>query len=105
MGCRRWRTRLAELERLLPKPLPPEDPQREKRRRLVRQRLVRLCKEACPLLTGEEQIKVAEALRQWAETEQGPYAWWFRDLFRGLWQILAGKTDFFICHRDERLKS
>ena len=36
-----------------------------------------------PLLTEEEQIKVAEALRQWAETEQGPYAWWFRELFHG----------------------
>ena len=81
MGCRRWRTRLAELERHLPKPLPLEDPQREKRRLLVGQRLVRLCKEACSLLTEEEQIKVAESLRQWAEAEQGPYARWFRELF------------------------
>ena len=83
MGCRRWRTRLAELERCLPKPLLLEDPQREKRRLLVGQRLVRLCEQACELMTQEEQIDVAEGFKQWAEAVGGPYRWWFRDLFQG----------------------
>jgi hypothetical protein len=46
-------------------------------------RLVRLYEQACQLMTEEEQIKVAEAFRQWVEAQQGPYAWWFRALFGG----------------------
>jgi hypothetical protein len=77
------RSRLAELERLLPKPPIPEDAERKKLRRQVQQRLDRLCQEACRLLTEEQARSVEEALRQWVDARWGPYARWFRELLGG----------------------
>jgi hypothetical protein len=83
MRHRQWRKRLEKLDVLLP-PAPTVDVQeRQKRRRQVAHRLVRLCEQACELMTQEEQINVAEGFKQWAEAQGGPYRWWFRDLFQG----------------------
>jgi hypothetical protein len=83
MRHRQWRKRLAKLDVILPQAPTVDVQERQKRRRQVVRRLVRLCEQACELMIEGEQISVAEGFRQWAEAERGPYAWWFRDLFQG----------------------
>jgi hypothetical protein len=83
MRHRQWRKRLAKLDVLLPQAPTVDLQERQERRRQVSRRLIRLCEQACELMTEEEQINVAEGFRQWAETEEGPYACWFRALFCG----------------------
>jgi len=83
MRHRQWRKRLAKLDVLLPQAPTVDVQKRQKRRREVVRRLVRLCEQACELMSEEEQINVAEGFKQWAEAERGPYRWWFRDLFQG----------------------
>ena len=83
MRHRQWRKRLAKLDVLLPQAPTVDVKERQIRCRQVVRRLARLCEQACELMTEGEQIKVAEGFRQWVEAEQGPYAWWFRELFQG----------------------
>jgi hypothetical protein len=82
MGYRQLRTRVAKLERQLPKP-PPQDKQRKKQLRHLDRRLTQLCEKASQLMTTEEATKIHEALREWSESSQGPYANWFGELLNG----------------------
>jgi hypothetical protein len=82
MGYRQLRTRVAKLERQLPKP-PPLDKQRERRLRQLDRRLTELCKKASHLMTAEEIEKISEALTEWDESSQGPYAKWLDGLLNG----------------------
>jgi len=83
MPHRQWRKRLAKLDELLPHPPTVDVQERQKRRRLVMRRLVRLYEQACALMTEGEQISVAKGFKQWAEARRGPYARWFRELLQG----------------------
>ena len=83
MRHRHRRKRLARLDLLLPQAPTIDIEERQKRRRQVVSRLFRLCEQACELMTEKEQIKMAEGIKQWAEAGQGPYRWWFGELFRG----------------------
>ena len=81
----RLKARVAQLEKKLPAP-PPADPmarQRRRRLRLVEKRLGRLLQEAWQIMSAAEQDRVAEALQQWLEKQQGPFSHWFHDLVHG----------------------
>jgi len=81
----RLKARVAQLEKKLPAP-PPADPmarQRRRRLRLVEKRLGRLLQEAWQIMSAAEQDRVAEALQQWLEKQQGPFSHWFHDLAYG----------------------
>lgn len=83
MSWQQLRTRLSKLEKCLPAPPTPEIPRDDKQYHKVVRRLIRLTNQALQLCTEEEAKNVLLALDQWSETGDGPYAWWFRELFRG----------------------